>query len=79
KPQLAKAWRDRFFPGSTFKIVTAAAGLESGKVTPTSPVYPRESSYTPPLTTRAISNFGGEVCGGALFDLLKVSCNSGMA
>ncbi len=36
KPLLAKSYRDRFFPGSTFKIVTSSAGLESGKVTTTS-------------------------------------------
>ena len=38
KPRLARAYRDRYFPGSTFKIVTATAGLVSGKVTDTAPV-----------------------------------------
>jgi len=79
KPRLAKAYQEVYFPGSTFKVVTAAAGLESGRVTPTSPVYPTERSYTPPLTSRAISNFGGSSCGGALFLILKVSCNSAFA
>ncbi len=36
-PLLAKTYRERFFPGSTFKVVTAAAGLGSGKVTEQSP------------------------------------------
>ncbi len=79
KPRLAKTYRERFFPGSTFKIITAAAGLDSGKVSDTSPVYPVQRSFTPPLTTRPIKNFGGESCGGALPDLLRVSCNSGFA
>ena len=79
KPLLSQAYRERFFPGSTFKVVTASAGLESGKVTEAAPLYVRASGYTPPLTTRSISNFGGEVCGGTLFELLKVSCNSGFA
>ena len=79
KPLLAKAFRDRYFPGSTFKVVTAAAGLDSGRVTTTSPDFPRSNGYQPPLTTRKIGNFDGATCGGTLFDLLRVSCNAGFA
>lgn len=79
KPLLAKSYRERYFPGSTFKVVTASAGLESGKVTETTPVFPSADGYQPPLTTRKIRNFDGAVCGGALFDLLRVSCNAGFA
>ena len=79
KPRLAKKFRDRFFPGSTFKVVTAATGVDSGKVTEETPNYPASTGYQPPLTTRRIGNFGGSSCGGALFDLLKVSCNAGFA
>ena len=79
KPTLARTYRERFFPGSTFKVVTAAAGLESEAVTPELPAYPRANSYTPPLTTKAIANFGGSTCGGTLFDILAVSCNSAFA
>ncbi|MEI2638922.1 MAG: penicillin-binding transpeptidase domain-containing protein [Microthrixaceae bacterium] len=79
KPLLARTFQERFFPGSTFKIVTAAAGLESGKVTPDQPVYPTETSYTPPGTTRAIRNFDGSNCGGALFEILQRSCNAAFA
>ena len=28
-PRLARMYREIFFPGSTFKVVTAAAGLDS--------------------------------------------------
>ena len=59
KPLVAHAFQDRYFPGSTFKIVTASAGLESGQVTPDSPVYPSVGSFTPPQTNRPINNFGG--------------------
>jgi penicillin-binding protein A len=76
---LASAYQERYFPGSTFKVVTSAAGLESGKVTAATPVYPTESSFTPPLTTRAIGNFGGTTCGGTLVDALRVSCNTAFA
>ena len=79
KPLLAKPYRDRYFPGSTFKVITASAGLESGKVTETTPSFPSANGYQPPLTTRKISNFDGATCGGTLFDLLRVSCNSGFA
>ena len=79
KPLVPAAYRERYFPGSTFKVVTASAGLQSGQVTPTSPVYPPAESYTPPLTTNPIENFGGEVCGGTLFNILAVSCNSAFA
>jgi peptidoglycan glycosyltransferase len=79
KPLLERFFREIYFPGSTFKVVTASAGLESGAVTPEAPDYPRASSYTPPLTNRPLRNFGGEVCGGTLFEVLRVSCNSAFA
>jgi penicillin-binding protein A len=79
KPLLSRAYQERFFPGSTFKIVTSTAGLESGRVTESTPDYPQVTSYTPPLTTRSLSNFGGAVCGGTLFVILQKSCNSSFA
>jgi penicillin-binding protein A len=78
-PLLEKPYREIYFPGSTFKLVTAAAALSSGEVTLTSPVFEPVSSYTPPLTTRPIRNFGGTTCGGNLGELLRVSCNTGFA
>lgn len=72
-------YQDRYFPGSTFKVVTGSAGLQSEMVTRDEPVYPPARSYTPPGTDLAISNFGGSVCGGALFNILRVSCNSAFA
>ena len=74
-PLRAKSYRDVFFPGSTFKIVTAAAGLEVDVVTLNDPVFPAAAEYTPPLTTRPITNFGGRECGGDLVELLVQSCN----
>jgi peptidoglycan glycosyltransferase len=79
KPLLARSYQERFFPGSTFKVVTATAGLTSGKVTETEPVYPVVTSYTPPLTNRPIFNFGRDACGGNLFQILQQSCNSSFA
>ena len=79
KPRLARSYQERFFPGSTFKVVTAAAGVSRGGVTADEPVYPTTSSYTPPGTTRPIRNFGGSTCGGALFQIMRVSCNTAFA
>ena len=78
-PLLAKAYRERYFPGSTFKVVTAGAGLADGSVTIDSPSYPVTDAYTPPLTTRPLRNFGGSSCGGTLLELLRVSCNTAFA
>ena len=79
KPRLSRAYQDRFFPGSTFKVVTAAAALTSGTITIDDPSYPRQTSYTAPGTNRPLQNFGGSACGGALFSVLRVSCNSAFA
>lgn len=79
KPLLSRTFQERYFPGSTFKVVTAAAGLESGMVTVDQPEYPVTTSYTPPGTTRAISNFDGTLCGGTLMQILARSCNSSFA
>jgi len=79
QPLRGRTWQERFFPGSTFKIVTGSVGLESGKVTPDDPAFPRESAYKPPDSDKTIGNFGGEVCGGRLFEILRESCNSAFA
>lgn len=78
-PMRAHMYQDRYFPGSTFKVVTGGIGLETGKVTNTDPVYPFVSSYTPQDTNKPIRNFGGETCGGPLPEILRVSCNSSFA
>ncbi|MDH3754151.1 MAG: penicillin-binding protein 2, partial [Acidimicrobiia bacterium] len=75
-PDLPKTYRRSFPPGSTFKVVTASAGLGSDIVTPSDPVLPPSSGYTAPLTTSTIGNFGGSTCGGDLANALRVSCNT---
>lgn len=79
KPMLAHTYQETYFPGSTFKIVTASAGLGSGKVTADEPVYPDTKTYLPPLTNLPIRNFSNRSCGGNLFLILQVSCNTAFA
>lgn len=78
-PLRSRAYRERYAPGSTFKVVTAAGGLESGTITQDAPVYPVSNAYIAPQTTRPITNFGGSSCGGNLGELLRVSCNTAFA
>ena len=78
-PRLARTYRQIYFPGSTFKIVTAAAALSSGKVTLTEPEFENRGEYLPPLTDLPLQNYGGGTCGGNIFEGLRVSCNSTFA
>ncbi len=81
KPLLNRAVREWYPPGSTFKIVTAAAALESG-VPPDQP-YPDPVTLDLPQTTADIGNFGGSTCAGGdtitLEQALIVSCNTTFA
>jgi peptidoglycan glycosyltransferase len=78
-PRLARSYRDNFFPGSTFKVVTATAGVDSG-VTVDNPVYPNSNGYLAPgVSGQPIGNFNGNTCGGTLFQIMQDSCNTAFA
>ena len=79
RPLLPRTYRERYFPGSSFKVVTAATALASGVATLTQPVYPVLTELPLPQSTEPLRNFGGEACGGALPEILKVSCNTAFA
>lgn len=78
-PLRSRAYQERYAPGSTFKVVTAAAALDGGHATPTDPIYSVTDSYIAPQTDRPIMNFGDSLCGGDLTEMLRVSCNTGFA
>jgi len=70
------AYQQRFFPGSTFKIITSAAVFDHQAALATK-VYPTLSALVLPDTSNLLHNFGGERCGGALPQLFTVSCDTG--
>ena len=69
-------------PGSTFKVVTAAAALASGRFTPES-VIPGPRSYNLPNSIKKIRNWNGLPCGPdglvTLREALAISCNTAFA
>ncbi len=79
KPLLARAYRERYPPGSTFKAITAATGLETQVVGLTTPVYPTLRSLPLRFTQRPLRNFGGSECGGTLENVFRISCNTSFA
>ena len=81
-PMVSTATSRIFPPGSSFKVVTAAGALESGRFQPDS-TFDDPTSFQPPQTTSTISNFSGGTCAGGgqitLADALRVSCNTTFA
>ena len=84
KPLLNRATQELYPPGSTFKVITAAAALASGM----EPDSPLDNSnplvYDVPLTRADIRNFGRGSCYGGknpvtLAESLEVSCNTTFA
>ncbi len=78
-PLLNRAINQAYPPGSTFKVITAATALSSGRFTPNSTI-PAPNQLTFKDTTHTLRNFQGETCPGSgsitLSDALKVSCNT---
>jgi peptidoglycan glycosyltransferase len=75
KPMLARAYRERFPPGSTFKVVTAATAIEEGVATPETR-FPSLRALDLPQSDRVLRNFGGSSCGGTLAVSFRRSCNT---
>jgi penicillin-binding protein A len=78
-PLVNKATSRSFPPGSTFKVVTAAAALESGRYTPQSS-FPDPVAIDLPQTDQTLTNFTNAACTGTgsidLFTALEDSCDT---
>jgi peptidoglycan glycosyltransferase len=73
-PMLARAWREVYPPGSTFKTVTASTALADH--VDVNKQFPQLTELSLPLTTNKLQNFGGERCGGSLEEGFVESCNT---
>lgn len=69
---------DLYYPGSVFKLIVAAAAIDSGKFLPES-TFPNPARLQLPLSDSLISNSGGGTCGPgetvSIADALRLSCN----
>ncbi|MGN0063761.1 MAG: peptidoglycan D,D-transpeptidase FtsI family protein [Nocardioides sp.] len=77
EPLMNRAIGTRLPPGSTFKLVTAAAALETGKYDAESQV-PGGRSFQLPQSSTTIGNHDGGDCGGSKISFtraMQVSCN----
>jgi len=74
-PMLARAYRERYPPGSTFKVVTASTAIETGTTTPQTR-YPVLRFLALPQSDKQLHNFGNSSCGGSMADSFRQSCNT---
>ena len=78
-PLVSRATSRSFAPGSTFKVVTTAAALDSGRYRANS-TFPDPVELELPLTNETLQNFTRTSCAGGgqidLFTALEISCDT---
>lgn len=79
QPMLNRAIRQTYPPGSTFKIVTAAAALDANVVTDVDAPTDTPDPYPLPGTRTSLPNEATGCEDASLADAIRVSCNTVMA
>jgi peptidoglycan glycosyltransferase len=76
RPMLNRAVGRTYPPGSTFKVVTAAAALDAGVVTDLDAPTGSPDRYTLPGTTTSLTNESRGCAGASVRDAFVLSCNT---
>jgi cell division protein FtsI/penicillin-binding protein 2 len=76
KPKQNRALREIYPPGSTFKVVTAAAAIENGIVKDINAPTDTPEPYKLPLSTMPMKNHASGCENATLNYAMEVSCNS---
>ncbi|MGR4882108.1 penicillin-binding transpeptidase domain-containing protein [Streptomyces sp. LARHCF249] len=79
RPMLNRALRETYPPGSTFKIVTAAAALDAGVVTDVDAPTETPDPYPLPGTRTLLPNAGTGCQDASMAEAVQWSCNTVMA
>lgn len=79
RPMLNRALRETYPPGSTFKIVTAAAALDAGVVTDVDAPTGTPDPYPLPGTSTLLPNAATGCAEASMAEAVQWSCNTVMA